>query len=983
MIYLSNFIGHIRDTIDNSDRFFTRFLAFILALVMFVPLELTSLIDISTDDSENVSYASLDGTAWGGNLTQGYNGTGQSVTTGKVGTSGIVEQPASFYVSFVDLEGPFTKENEVQVIEDVFGYTYSRSEVSYLLTSQNAETTYGLVSQQRGIGVKWENEQITEIPHVGVNVVGYISQSAQRLNGNNNLNLYGGNDRKGLVFYKAIYDALKNNPSAFYSSGWETMLIEGAGTYQEAINAIWEKILGNHTGTSVGALEYTTYSDIAGLFYEFSGIDTENGDPEEILKNQARLLDFLFQLCILCPDASTRLEIKDRIGRIMSGEFYEEPFVVVIQPAIGFWFNSRGDAYFATTFDVYNAMIGLSPAYQLDSKELKAKIISTHGADASREKFLFNSGGDTPSNANGNGIMEQAEIFDMAAFYSKVRRTDHIASMKDGLYNASYCLHRYLPRTATHTPVYMPTYNGAMTHRQFVLAQNSYNGQWFYGEMVFTFNVAPGSKEPPFGLMTAEPHDVILNSTITTIEGKGQTDDPNTMIPIGQMEGFTHNPTVKIEPNVVSDEQSLAQWNELLTLLDASIKNGTSDGIFNIEYTITRSINDAGKLPAGSILNQTKNNKGETVPYSFSLKSEWESTLPDFSTPSIKWDTSSGSNMTTQQMTFEEFKSAIENNSIVLQFQDHIDSNRVYKYKQESIFLFYHWVIHIKFTLDGEEQDLEYQSDYDPDAWASYIIKVNKLTKKWLIDPIYYYSEPEDYAELKNYGPGSNMNGTLVEEYEVMAGVPSTKQLYYAAGGSEFIVDLAMIYVPEETAIRSYTSHFKGVKCEFYLSDTFPALNATNSNNHKDVNSQPDSRSGPSTVGKYDYIGFIPEGASSYTVNIPEHSGDVTITATWTGTIANRTPFPGWDPQYKADTYAISGSCPSMTITGSEATLQELKDPQTSWDPSNYNRALQQVKAWVDKYEATNDDYTAKSVSSTDGYLHPDEATRIWKIGNA
>jgi hypothetical protein len=116
-----------------------------------------------------------------------------------------------------------------------------------------------------------------------------------------------------------------------------------------------------------------------------------------------------------------------------------------------------------------------------------------------------------------------------------------------------------------------------------------------------------------------------------------------------------------------------------------------------------------------------------------------------------------------------------------------------------------------------------------------------------------YSSSPEAFAELKNWGiasrnePGdltgntgiagnglnlgdgrspvdtqagvqhrSNGSNFIAEDYEVMAGVPTTEKLYLAVGGSEFIIDLAVQYVPNETAVRAYHSVFSGVSCRFY-----------------------------------------------------------------------------------------------------------------------------------------------------------------------
>jgi hypothetical protein len=115
-----------------------------------------------------------------------------------------------------------------------------------------------------------------------------------------------------------------------------------------------------------------------------------------------------------------------------------------------------------------------------------------------------------------------------------------------------------------------------------------------------------------------------------------------------------------------------------------------------------------------------------------------------------------------------------------------------------------------------------------------------------------FSSAPEAYAELKNWGqssrnePGdiwptplqgitglgdglspvdtgagvfdgvrSDGAGVITEDYEVMAGIPTTEKLYLAVGGSEFIIDIAVQYVPNETAVRVSQSVFTGVDCVF------------------------------------------------------------------------------------------------------------------------------------------------------------------------
>lgn len=82
-----------------------------------------------------------------------------------------------------------------------------------------------------------------------------------------------------------------------------------------------------------------------------------------------------------------------------------------------------------------------------------------------------------------------------------------------------------------------------------------------------------------------------------------------------------------------------------------------------------------------------------------------------------------------------------------------------------------------------------------------------------------YASTPQAYAEFKNYGVQSDLDGFLMEDFEAMAGVPSTEQMYFAAGGSEFIVDIGLNEAADETAYRTYDYYYTQTNCEYYSGD--------------------------------------------------------------------------------------------------------------------------------------------------------------------
>lgn len=76
-----------------------------------------------------------------------------------------------------------------------------------------------------------------------------------------------------------------------------------------------------------------------------------------------------------------------------------------------------------------------------------------------------------------------------------------------------------------------------------------------------------------------------------------------------------------------------------------------------------------------------------------------------------------------------------------------------------------------------------------------------------------YTSGGEYFSELKEGAPNA-------ETYEAMAGVPSTEEVYFSVGGTEFKLALELQYWMNETGVsRKYQSKFEGTKCEYYNGD--------------------------------------------------------------------------------------------------------------------------------------------------------------------
>ncbi|MFD0589131.1 glycine rich domain-containing protein [Paenibacillus sp. GCM10027627] len=78
------------------------------------------------------------------------------------------------------------------------------------------------------------------------------------------------------------------------------------------------------------------------------------------------------------------------------------------------------------------------------------------------------------------------------------------------------------------------------------------------------------------------------------------------------------------------------------------------------------------------------------------------------------------------------------------------------------------------------------------------------------VDEGMFFSVPKYYSEIKEGSPqtaGTSSN----EAFDAMSGTPTTRSLYFAAGGSEFIVDVQVEYVPKFSQKRTYKSVFNAV----------------------------------------------------------------------------------------------------------------------------------------------------------------------------
>lgn len=238
-------------------------------------------------------------------------------------------------------------------------------------------------------------------------------------------------------------------------------------------------------------------------------------------------------------------------------------------------------------------------------------------------------------------------------------------------------------------------------------------------------------------------------------------------------------------------------------------------------------------------------------------------------------------------------------------------------------------------------------------------------------------SSPVSYAQVKN-GTWQIGTGTVTQDWNVLAGIPSTEKFYITSGGSEYIVELQATEIQAESATRMYESYFAGNSCKFKTGDISLAGTGITTHTKNAISHELNNESVVGTLtDKFNLP--VPEGASITNNSVKEHAGS-TINATWTGTITNTTTDPGidnWkDPEDKessTSTGIYTGKPGEMKKTG-----QENSSGSYSWDVTAYNAALEQAKAWASQMEAYS-----KAEGNIITMADSDHIVRSWHCGDA
>lgn len=149
-------------------------------------------------------------------------------------------------------------------------------------------------------------------------------------------------------------------------------------------------------------------------------------------------------------------------------------------------------------------------------------------------------------------------------------------------------------------------------------------------------------------------------------------------------------------------------------------------------------------------------------------------------------------------------------------------------------------------VLPSDKEDFAYYTrmmnryEYTSSVGKSIAANKGEWVDKWQVTGVDDVADGDvaAFAELKSNTP-------LHEEWEVMAGIPSTEEIYFSVGGAEYKVAIIVQYwMNEHSRDRTYTIHFDGKKCEYNnegegtgdrMAEYFPKAQPTCGGSYTDV----------------------------------------------------------------------------------------------------------------------------------------------------
>jgi hypothetical protein len=374
-------------------------------------------------------------------------------------------------------------------------------------------------------------------------------------------------------------------------------------------------------------------------------------------------------------------------------------------------------------------------------------------------------------------------------------------------------------------------------------------------------------------------------------------------------------PELILKLNGKKTDDDWKNWEKLLERYDK----------FDLKINITRSVKESSTVKA------KKMNLNPTT-YVINKKGVTKETLKTYLTKEnaeLKW----------------------KDTSITSVILDHEEDINLYEYEADVTIWYYKQSEGVK-----EEQKVEAKTNK---------VDITYTKKTEVIQDGTYASSPEAFSELKD--------GTIYQEvFEAMAGVPSTRPLYFSVGGSEFIAELRVEYAENQTATRTYKTIFAGTECEFKKNDALKGGTGTYSHAETFVADNTGKTNSKSVLAETSNI-KTPAGNPSANVTVSGHNASTTLTAKWTGSINNLTSEPSNVDSYNAG--QAGSPCPGNGFN--PGTLRTKGEPSTNWEVNSYNTALEQAISWAAGMEATNGTYTIQRIADSDGQI------RQYKVGEA
>ena len=555
------------------------------------------------------------------------------------------------------------------------------------------------------------------------------------------------------IFYQEILNAITTDYNAFVNGGWKTLLTTCLSKRNACLDN-WEYITGWDSSGTMHVQE--RINECFGWnTLSLENYDTWKDDEAKCNQNLARYLDLLYQLYAVGNHGNTSFDgdCEKAIEILVNGEFKDNPFTVSFVPAVTLvGVGPQFDVVLTDCLSFMCAYFALGPSCYIKSPVFISRLRS---GDL---QYLLK---------DGYGILEKAVSEDLKIHpLSSEARISSWPSVSG--YNA------FSWGSSGMWPGRYVTRNNVLTHKNASITDDMFQRVWndygltgaYYGGNTIHYDIF-------YGMFYIHYLDTPNNrATIGKIEA---LPDDSPVNPKQNNGNLGQDVQIKVHSNVKTETNKIA-WDNILTAAEAQKEAGKFDGNYYLYITVTRQC--------------------DYDPWNLA---------PNYQ------DTTYSTGEINKVLTIEQLREFINGN---MDISENVDFTNSYPVEMTGtaykVTFTYTMDLQLKATIDGKEVVYEPASEDDKVDTASFLVP------EFQPDRLRYVSTQEAYAELKNYGSGSNQTGTLSEDYEVMAGVPTTEQLYFAAGGSEFIVDVSFEYCKDDTAIRSYTSFFSGTECEYH-----------------------------------------------------------------------------------------------------------------------------------------------------------------------